>query len=148
MEVGRPIKTCGEFSGSPVVRPSRPRRGIASPVAIRRGEGAQRKRCRDRECSPRGNPAFLGTFGPPSASSGPQATAWECSPGRCLCLTKSSACGRLWQFVKRCETHAEELWKIKCAGWTREARTGLQEVSCEADVMQVRNGVFHFLELL
>ena len=25
--------------------PSRPRRGIASPVAIRRGEGAQRKRC-------------------------------------------------------------------------------------------------------
>ena len=27
-------------------RPSRPRRGIASPVAIRRGEGAQRKRCR------------------------------------------------------------------------------------------------------
>ena len=26
--------------------PSRPRRGIASPVAIRRGEGAQRKRCR------------------------------------------------------------------------------------------------------
>ena len=27
--------------------PSRPRRGIASPVAIRRGEGAQRKRCRD-----------------------------------------------------------------------------------------------------
>ena len=24
-----------------------PRRGIASPVAIRRGEGAQRKRCRE-----------------------------------------------------------------------------------------------------
>ena len=29
------------------------RRGIASPVAIRRGEGAQRKRCRDPRCSPR-----------------------------------------------------------------------------------------------
>ena len=25
--------------------------------------------------------------------------AWECSPGRSLCLTKSSACGRLWQFA-------------------------------------------------
>ena len=31
-----------------------PRRGIASPVAIRRGEGAQRKRCRDPRCSPPG----------------------------------------------------------------------------------------------
>ena len=29
------------------------RRGIASPVAIRRGEGAQRKGCRDPRCSPR-----------------------------------------------------------------------------------------------
>ena len=28
-----------------------------------------------------------------------QATAWECSHGRSLCLTKSSACGRLWQFA-------------------------------------------------
>ena len=28
-----------------------------------------------------------------------RATAWECSPGRSLCLTKSSACGRLWQFA-------------------------------------------------
>ena len=27
------------------------RRGIASPVAVRRGEGAQRKRCRDLSCS-------------------------------------------------------------------------------------------------
>ena len=27
------------------------------------------------------------------------ATAWECSPGRSLCLTKSSARGRLWQFA-------------------------------------------------
>ena len=43
--------------------PSRPRRGIASPVAIRRGEGAQRKRCRNSRCSPRGNPACRGTFG-------------------------------------------------------------------------------------
>ena len=42
--------------------PSRPRRVIASPVAIRRGEGAQRKRCRDPRCSPRGNPACRGTF--------------------------------------------------------------------------------------
>ena len=38
--------------------PSRPRRGIASPVAIRRGEGAQRKRCRDPRCSPRGSVFF------------------------------------------------------------------------------------------
>ena len=43
--------------------PSRPRRGIASPVAIRRGEGAQMKRCRDPRCSPRGNPACRGTSG-------------------------------------------------------------------------------------
>ena len=33
------------------------------PVAIRRGEGAQRKRCRDPRCSPRGTPACRGTFG-------------------------------------------------------------------------------------
>ena len=32
-------------------------------VAIRRGEGAQRKRCLDPRCSPRGNPACRGTFG-------------------------------------------------------------------------------------
>ena len=43
--------------------PSRPRRGIASPVAIRRGEGAQRKRCRDPRCSPRGTQVCRGTFG-------------------------------------------------------------------------------------
>ena len=43
--------------------PSRPRRGIDSPVAIRRGEEAQMKRCRDPRCSPRGNQASRGTFG-------------------------------------------------------------------------------------
>ena len=43
--------------------PPRPRRGIASPVAIRSGDRAQRKRCRDPRCSPRGNPACRGTFG-------------------------------------------------------------------------------------
>ena len=37
-------------------------------VAIRRGEGAQRKRCRDPRCSPRGNPACRGTFGPGKCS--------------------------------------------------------------------------------
>ena len=31
----------------------------------------------------------------PALSLGGQATAWEGSPGRSLCLTKSSACGRL-----------------------------------------------------
>ena len=41
---------------------SRPRRGIDSPVAIRKGEGAQMKWCRDPRCSPRGNPACRGTF--------------------------------------------------------------------------------------
>ena len=35
----------------------------------------------------------------PALSLGGQATAWECSPGRSLCLTKSSACRRLWQFA-------------------------------------------------
>ena len=40
------------------------RRGFVSPVAIRRGEGAQRKRCRDPRCSPRGNPACRGAFVP------------------------------------------------------------------------------------
>ena len=30
----------------------------------------------------------------PALSLGGQATAWECSPGRSLCLTKSSACAR------------------------------------------------------
>ena len=37
-------------------------RGIDSPVAIRKGEGAQIKWCRDPRCSPRGNPACRGTF--------------------------------------------------------------------------------------
>ena len=35
----------------------------------------------------------------PALSLGGQATAWEGSPRRSLCLTKSSACGRLWQFA-------------------------------------------------
>ena len=43
--------------------PSTQSRGIDSPVAIRRGEGAQRKRCRDPRCCPRGNPGCRGTFG-------------------------------------------------------------------------------------
>ena len=56
-------------------------------------------------CSPRGNPACRGTFGgrrkavSPALRLGGQASAWEGSPGRSLCLTKSSACGRLWQFA-------------------------------------------------
>ena len=68
-----------------------------------------------------------------------------------MIITNRNYCSVGWrvdQAIKRFETHAEELQKIKCAGWTREARTGLQEVSCEADVMQVRNGIFHFLDLL
>ena len=40
----------------------RPRRGIDSPVAIRRGEWAQMKRCRHPRCSTRGTPAYRGTF--------------------------------------------------------------------------------------
>ena len=57
----RPASSCGA-PGRPGT-PSRPRRGIDSPVAIRRGEGAQSKRCRDPRCSTRGNPACRGTFG-------------------------------------------------------------------------------------
>ena len=38
-------------------------RGIDSLVAIRRGDGAQMKWCRDPLCSTRGNPAFQGTLG-------------------------------------------------------------------------------------
>ena len=47
-KAGNPFQTC---------------RGIDSPVALRRGEGAQMKRCRDPRCSPRGNQACRGTFG-------------------------------------------------------------------------------------
>ena len=43
--------------------PSRQRRGIDSPVAIRRGEGAQMKWCRDPRCFPRGNPVCQGISG-------------------------------------------------------------------------------------
>ena len=57
----RPVSSCGA-PGRPG-NPSRPRRGIDSPVAIRRGEGAQMKQCRDPRCSPRGNPACQGLFG-------------------------------------------------------------------------------------
>ena len=42
---------------------SQPRDRTQVSHAIRRGEGAQRKRCRDPRCSPRGNPACRGTFG-------------------------------------------------------------------------------------
>ena len=57
----RPVSSCGA-PGRPG-NPSRPRWGIDSPVAIRRGEGAQMKQCRDPRCSPRGNPACQGLFG-------------------------------------------------------------------------------------
>ena len=43
--------------------PSRQRRGIDSPVAIRRGEGAQMKWCRDPRCFPRGNSVCRGNSG-------------------------------------------------------------------------------------
>ena len=43
--------------------PSRQHRGIDSPVAIRRGEGAQMKWGRNPRCYPRGNPACGGLLG-------------------------------------------------------------------------------------
>ena len=43
--------------------PSTQSRGIDSPVAIRRGDGAQMKWCRDPRSSTPGNPAFQGTLG-------------------------------------------------------------------------------------
>ena len=43
--------------------PSRQSRGIDPPVAIRRGEGAQMKWCREPRCSPRVQPVCRGTFG-------------------------------------------------------------------------------------
>ena len=43
--------------------PSRQRRGIDSPVAIRRGEGAQMKWGRNPRCYPRGKPACGGLLG-------------------------------------------------------------------------------------
>ena len=43
--------------------PSRQRRGIDSPVAIRRGEGAQMKWCQEPRCSPLVRPVCRGTFG-------------------------------------------------------------------------------------
>ena len=57
----RPASSLGalERSGTP----SRQSKGIDSPVAIRRGEGAQMKGCQDPRWSPRGNPACLGNFG-------------------------------------------------------------------------------------
>ena len=47
------ILRCTRKAGNPFQR----KQGIDSPVAIRRGEGAQMKWCRDPWCSPRGNPA-------------------------------------------------------------------------------------------
>ena len=49
--------------GPRIKAPSRPRRGIDSPVAFRRGEGSQMKQCRDPRCSPRGNPACRAKLG-------------------------------------------------------------------------------------
>ena len=43
--------------------PARQRRGIDSPVAIRRGEGAQMKWGRNPRCYPRGKPACGGLLG-------------------------------------------------------------------------------------
>ena len=48
----------------------------------------------------------------PALSLGGQATAWEGSPGRSLCLTKSSACGRLWQFVCSCVQLFATPWTV------------------------------------
>ena len=38
--------------------------------------------------------------------------------------------------------------KLSVQGGLERQELDIQEVSCEADVMQVRNGVFHFLELM
>ena len=53
------ILTCAGKAGDP----SRQRRGIDSPVAIRRGEGAQMKWGRNPRCYPRGKPACGGLLG-------------------------------------------------------------------------------------
>ena len=50
-------------------------------------------------CSMSGTGVSPREHGDPALSLGGQASAWECSAGRSLCLTKSSACGRLWQFA-------------------------------------------------
>ena len=55
-----------DFPGGPVDKTLHSQcRGQSSipPVAIRRGEGAQMKRCRDTQCSFRGNPACRRTSG-------------------------------------------------------------------------------------
>ena len=65
----------------------------ASPVAIRRGEGAQRKQCRGPRCSPRGNPACRGTFAQKQrARPAPQlsfVTPWTAAHQASLSITNS-----------------------------------------------------------
>ena len=50
------------FAGK-VGNPCRQSRGIDTPVAIRRGEGAQMKWCQEPRCSPLVRPVCRGTFG-------------------------------------------------------------------------------------
>ena len=49
-----------------------------------------------------------------------QWTCAECSPGRSLCLTKSSACGRLWQFAHPRE--GERVLALESREGTRASR--------------------------
>ena len=101
--------------------PSRPRRGIASSVAIRRGEVAQRKRCRDPRCSPRGNPACRGTFGGRRkavrdrfAFRAEQGTSLE-TPWR----ARASSCQEVGT-----------TWFVSSCGGILELRRGIQASSC------------------
>ena len=77
---------------------------------IRRGEGAQRKRCRDPRCSPRGNPACRGTFGGRRKAvrdrlalrSSPECV---CLAGPCISCVKGSTCRRGQVVLPACPPH-------------------------------------------
>ena len=65
--------------------PSRIRRGIDSPVVMRRGEGAQMKWCRELRWSPRVRPVCHGTFARTHQLSSPRPLMTL--PGMLLCLS-------------------------------------------------------------
>ena len=45
----------------------------------------------------------------PALRLGGQATAWEGSPGRSLCLTESSACWRLWLVKRKLKSQMDQV---------------------------------------
>ena len=116
------ILRCARKAGDP----SRQRRGIDSPVAVRRGEGARMKWGRNPRCYPRGKPACEGLLGMHERSQVPFRTSGQ---NLGLPLRRRSGQGpqlrRRWNHVDFLELRRDSRVTMGISGfllyWPREA---------------------------